>query len=140
MKFEIQKLDFHGFNLEDAKYKVSQAIPLAYKQNIAVLKIIHGKGEGILRENIRLLLDTNIFSKYVSRYTSIDEGYTEVYIKSKPMESKKVVLRDKSEILSKKNITLNQSEFSVDIIKEKKLKRKEKYLKMIKRKTKCKKY
>ncbi len=47
------EIDLHGFNVEDAINKVDKFIDTAIVSEHHVLKIIHGKGEGILRSSLR---------------------------------------------------------------------------------------
>ncbi len=55
---DIPKLDLHGYSKEDIIYPISQFIDDNIKLKINKIIIVHGKGQGILKKEIRL-----IFSK-----------------------------------------------------------------------------
>ena len=46
-------LDLRGFNTQEALIEVSELVDKAIVLNVRELKILHGKGNGILRQNIR---------------------------------------------------------------------------------------
>jgi dsDNA-specific endonuclease/ATPase MutS2 len=53
-------LDLHGYNLEDAIYKVESIL---YSGNYRLVLIVHGLGQGILKNGIRKYLNANDYIK-----------------------------------------------------------------------------
>ncbi|HKJ31092.1 MAG TPA: Smr/MutS family protein [Balneolales bacterium] len=66
-------LDLHTFNPRDVKHLVPDYIKECRKHKIIHLRIIHGKGKGILRRKVHKILDKN---PYVVDYhlAGIDGG------------------------------------------------------------------
>ena len=71
---ELPKIDVHGMNSEDAILTVRINLKEFYDQGYNEVTIVHGKGQGILREKIRLLLSQTPYVKEM-RQTS-DNGAT----------------------------------------------------------------
>jgi len=57
----LPKVDVHGLNSEEALLKVRTALPTLKERGFYSVYIIHGKGEGILRQKIRSALKSNFF-------------------------------------------------------------------------------
>ena len=53
------KVDVRGMNLEEAVMKAEKHIDDAYIAGLDKTTIVHGRGEGILREGIRQMLRRN---------------------------------------------------------------------------------
>ena len=53
------EIDLHGMDLAEAQLKVNNFLQYAYSEHEQEVLIIHGKGEGILRENVRRWLAAN---------------------------------------------------------------------------------
>lgn len=64
-KYIKSEIDIRGNNFEDARVIVDKYIDDAYLSGIKEIRIIHGKGTGVLREKIRDYLRKN---KYVKHY------------------------------------------------------------------------
>ncbi len=54
----IHEIDLHGFRLEEALQVAEDFVLDNYYKNAKTIKIIHGKGNGILQMAIRDMLDT----------------------------------------------------------------------------------
>lgn len=83
MKTFKNELSLRRFNVEDAKLILEKYLDDAYLLGISPVYIIHGKGKGVLREEVRKLLD-NI--PYVKSFKPGDAneggiGVTVVYLK-----------------------------------------------------------
>ena len=61
----LPKLDVHGYNRDMIRYVLNDFINDNIKLNNKKIIIIHGKGEGILKDEIHLLLKKD---KRVKRY------------------------------------------------------------------------
>ncbi|MBL7575571.1 DNA mismatch repair protein MutS2 [Peptoniphilus asaccharolyticus DSM 20463] len=64
-KYIKTEIDIRGNNFEDARVIIDKYIDDAYLSGIKEIRIIHGKGTGVLREKIRNYLRKN---KYVKHY------------------------------------------------------------------------
>ena len=78
-------LDLHYFNPRDVKDLIQDYINECIKREIYVIRIIHGKGKGILRSRVHSILNK---LEMVESYNLAGEdeggwGSTIVYIKSK---------------------------------------------------------
>ena len=70
IKLEIDGvLDLHAFSPKDIKTLVPDYIEECVRLKIYRVKIIHGKGKGVLRRTVQALLDRN---RHVVSYTSAD--------------------------------------------------------------------
>ncbi|GAH98608.1 unnamed protein product, partial [marine sediment metagenome] len=83
MKTFKNELSLRQFSVEDAKLRLEKYLDDAYLLGISPVYIIHGKGKGILRNEVRKLLD-NI--SYIKSFRSGDVseggiGVTVVYLK-----------------------------------------------------------
>jgi len=83
MKTFKNELSLRQFSVEDAKLRLEKYLDDAYLLGISPVYIIHGKGKGILRDEVRKLLD-NI--PYIKSFRSGDAneggiGVTVVYLK-----------------------------------------------------------
>ena len=52
-------LDLHHFSPKDLKYLIPDYLNECVEKDISEVKIIHGKGKGILRRTVHSLLDRN---------------------------------------------------------------------------------
>ncbi len=52
-------LDLHHFSPKDLRYLVPDYLSECAERNITEVKIIHGKGRGVLRRTVHALLDKN---------------------------------------------------------------------------------
>lgn len=55
----IPSLDLHGYDREGARVAINDFIKDNYKQKIEIFEIIHGKGEGIIKNVTREVLSKN---------------------------------------------------------------------------------
>lgn len=55
----IPSLDLHGFDREGARVAINDFIKDNIKQNVEIAEIIHGKGEGIIKNTTREVLSKN---------------------------------------------------------------------------------
>lgn len=55
----LPKLDLHGFDRYTAKVAINDFINDMLKQKIDIFVIVHGNGEGIIRETTRETLKSN---------------------------------------------------------------------------------
>lgn len=78
----LPKIDLHGFDRDSARVAVNDFIDEAYQMGFCEVVIIHGIGEGIVREAVHLALFNN---KKVLKYNlCIDNiGCTIVEIRKK---------------------------------------------------------
>jgi DNA-nicking Smr family endonuclease len=76
-------LDLHAFSPKEVPSLLNEFIDLAQKADIGLVKIIHGKGAGILRRRVRGLLarDLRVVAFYDSRPESGGWGATLVELK-----------------------------------------------------------
>ncbi len=77
------RLDLHGFNREEALFKVENFISQAIYQNLEVVHILHGIGSGTLRKFVREYLGRCEYVKSFRDGTSEEggRGVTVVYLK-----------------------------------------------------------
>lgn len=54
---EVPEVDLHGMDRLDAERHISQTVDEAFMNGERVVRIVHGVGQGILREAARKLLD-----------------------------------------------------------------------------------
>lgn len=54
---EVPEVDLHGMDRLDAEHHINQVIDAAFMAGERVVRIVHGVGQGILREVARKLLD-----------------------------------------------------------------------------------
>lgn len=54
---EVPEVDLHGMDRLDAEHHINQVIDAAFMAGERVVRIVHGVGQGILREAARKLLD-----------------------------------------------------------------------------------
>ncbi len=52
-------LDLHHFSPKDLKYLIPDYIEECLKRDIRSIRIIHGKGKGVLRRTVHSILDKN---------------------------------------------------------------------------------
>jgi DNA mismatch repair protein MutS2 len=52
-------LDVHGENLDDAEHRVDKYLDDAFLAGLGDVSIVHGRGEGILREGLRKMLKSH---------------------------------------------------------------------------------
>lgn len=73
------ELDLRGYNIEEAIYEIEKFIDDAYIVGIKEIRLIHGKGTGVLRQGVQNYLKKN---KYVKSYRigSYSEGGTGVTV------------------------------------------------------------
>ncbi|HHX69102.1 MAG TPA: endonuclease MutS2, partial [Gallicola sp.] len=73
------ELDLRGYNIEEAIYEIEKFIDDAYIVGIKEIRLIHGKGTGVLRQGVQNYLKRN---KYVKSYRigSYSEGGTGVTV------------------------------------------------------------
>ena len=71
----LPTLDLHGENRYSAIYYTSLFINDNYKLNNKLVKIVHGKGEGVLKKEIHKFLRTNNLVK-VYKIDCFNEGVT----------------------------------------------------------------
>lgn len=64
-------LDLHAFRPKDVKDLVPEYIEECVRQGITEIRIIHGKGGGVLRQLVRSLLEKN---PHVTSYKDADLG------------------------------------------------------------------
>ncbi len=71
---QLPKIDVHGMNSEDAIRTVRINLKEFHDQGYNEVTVVHGKGQGILRDKIRLLLSQ---TPYVKEMKSVsDDGAT----------------------------------------------------------------
>ena len=77
-------LDLHTFSAKEVPSLLHEFIDLARKADISLVKIVHGKGRGILRRRVRELLarDPRVIDFYDARPESGGWGATLVELKS----------------------------------------------------------
>ena len=71
---ELPKIDVHGMNSEDAIRIVRINLKEFHDQGYPEVFIVHGKGQGILREKVRLLLSQTPYVKEMRQAS--DDGAT----------------------------------------------------------------
>lgn len=76
------ELDLHGLTVDEALLKLETYLDAAYKAGLRRVWIVHGKGTGILRWEVRRWLGSH---PLVRRYASADpyhggDGATEVHL------------------------------------------------------------
>ena len=71
---ETPKIDVHGMNSEDAIRTVKINLKEFHNQGYNEVTIVHGKGSGILREKVRLLLSQTPYVKHIE--STSDDGAT----------------------------------------------------------------
>lgn len=54
---EVPEVDLHGMDRLDAERHINQTVDEAFMSGERVVRIVHGVGQGILRETARKLLD-----------------------------------------------------------------------------------
>lgn len=76
----LPKIDLHGFDRDSARVAVNDFIAESFIMGILEVVIVHGKGDGIVKNAVH---DALLRNKKVSRYhLSVDNiGCTIVYIK-----------------------------------------------------------
>lgn len=74
-KYIKTEIDIRGNNFEDARVIVDKYIDDAYLSGIKEIRIIHGKGTGVLREKIRDYLRKNKYVKHYEDAPSNQGGY-----------------------------------------------------------------
>lgn len=74
-KYIKSEIDIRGNNFEDARVIVDKYIDDAYLSGIKEIRIIHGKGTGVLREKIRDYLRKNKYVKHYEDAPSNQGGY-----------------------------------------------------------------
>lgn len=52
-------LDLHNFSPKDLKYLIPDYLNACLEKNITEVRIIHGKGKGVLRRTVHSLLEKN---------------------------------------------------------------------------------
>ena len=79
---KLPKIDLHGFDKESARVKTNDFIDEAIKLDYKEILIIHGIGEGIVKNSVHETLSKN---KNVLTYNldSFNIGCTIVYLKDK---------------------------------------------------------
>ena len=79
---KLPKIDLHGFDKESARVKTNDFIDEAVKLEYDEILIIHGIGEGIVKNSVHEALSKN---KHVLSYKldSFNIGCTIVYLKDK---------------------------------------------------------
>ena len=71
----LPTLDLHGCNKKSSTYYISEFINDNYKKNNKLLKIIHGKGEGIIKKAVHdFLKSSSLVKSYKIDY--FNEGVT----------------------------------------------------------------
>ncbi len=71
---ELPKIDVHGMNSEDAIRTVRINLKEFHDQGYLEVFVVHGKGQGILREKVRLLLSQTPYVKEIRQAS--DNGAT----------------------------------------------------------------
>lgn len=56
---EVPEVDLHGMDRLDAERHINQMIDDAFMAGERIVRIVHGVGQGILRETARKLLDSH---------------------------------------------------------------------------------
>ncbi|MCI5997501.1 MAG: endonuclease MutS2 [Peptoniphilaceae bacterium] len=82
-KMYDMKIDVRGYNTEDAIYEIDKFLDDSFIANLGEVTIIHGKGTGILRNNITEFLRTHRLVKSFSfgKYNEGGDGATVVKLK-----------------------------------------------------------
>lgn len=77
------ELDLHHFDPKEIKDLINEYIIECIKKEITSLRIIHGKGKGILRDRVHKILDKNesVLKYYLAPATSGSWGATIVTLK-----------------------------------------------------------
>jgi DNA mismatch repair protein MutS2 len=79
-------LDLHGMRVDEAIPTVVSFINASYKARERVVWIIHGKGAGVLREEVRQYLKNNSLVEFYTpadKYHGGEEGATQVVFKER---------------------------------------------------------
>lgn len=75
------ELDLHGYQVDDAIRELENVM---YRQADTSILVIHGRGEGRLRDGVRRFLDSNAYVKHVCRGEDLNlpggDGVTVVYV------------------------------------------------------------
>ena len=53
----VREVDLHGMVREEASRVVTAALDSCRRDGTSILRIIHGKGTGVLRDEVRYILD-----------------------------------------------------------------------------------
>ena len=80
------ELDLHGMRVDEAILVVESFINDSYKARERVVWIIHGKGTGVLREEVRQYLKYNSLVEFFTpadKYHGGEEGATQVVFKER---------------------------------------------------------
>ncbi|MFC1954285.1 Smr/MutS family protein [Chloroflexota bacterium] len=80
------ELDLHGMRVDEAIPSLISFINDSYKARERVVWIIHGKGTGVLREEVRQYLNNNSLVEFFTpadKYHGGEEGATQVVFKER---------------------------------------------------------
>ena len=76
--FKIDAIaDFHGYNLNDAKFNLTNFVLNSYKSNLKNILVITGKGKnnsGVLRKELPMWLYNKEIKKYIIDYISAPQN------------------------------------------------------------------
>jgi hypothetical protein len=130
-------IDLHGKDSAEAVFVLENSIARYYKEGIAVIEIIHGKGTGVLREVVRKSVRSEFVRKYLSRVEIGEQGtnnggsgVTTVYLKSREKTKQAYQLKN---IQLVKDLAVVEDEEAKAQFKLKKDKGKQRYIKRMKR-------
>ena len=79
-------IDLHHFSPKDLKYLIPDYLAECAEKNIYEIKIIHGKGKGVLRRTVHSLLSKNpdVLSYRLAAEQNGSWGATIVQLRKKP--------------------------------------------------------
>lgn len=138
MVLKTTNIDLHGYTVEDAISRLQYEIPSAFQFGYDAIMIIHGKGTGILKNEIMRFLRTDYLGQYIHNVMPGDQydlpggdGVVKVVfrVKQETISGIKVKPKKVSQLITNEIIDTSYK----DIIAIKKAKGKHKYIKRMMR-------
>ncbi len=74
------ELDLHGLTCEEAEPQIYQFLRVAEEQHLQQVRIITGKGTGVLREHVQNTLRQMQYTWQTAKYNEGGEGSLVVYL------------------------------------------------------------
>lgn len=81
-----REVDLHGMDRESARRTVLATLESCVRAGVKKLRVVHGKGTGVLREEVRFLLEEHpaVADLRTARPRDGGEGAVEVRLASRP--------------------------------------------------------